>query len=142
MISKSSAASSPAGAACGAGKGWLGLLLRCAVTILLVGGYYWFQEPLSEYAVGLYTHATGNALDSTTRLPRILGVTLVLMGIMAIWWQLLKTDPRFQAPLLITTILAVGDAAFNILENPTAPSWLRDLTGGQVTSYSPTFVAI
>jgi hypothetical protein len=142
MNSPSPAPSGPAANARAGGGSWLGLILRFSATLVLVGGYYWFQEPLAEYGTGLYARLTGQTLDAANRLPRILGVTLVLLGLVAIWWRLLKTDPRFQAPLLVTTILALGDAAFGILESHTAPTWLIDLTGGRVTNFNPTFAAI
>jgi hypothetical protein len=119
---------------------WLGWVLRGGASAALVGGYYWVREPMGEAVGAWYARAFGGALDPAT--PRILGVTFVLIGLIVVWWRLLKTDPRFQGPLLITSILALGDAAFNILENQTAPAWLVDLTGGRLTEYSPTFVVI
>jgi enediyne biosynthesis protein E5 len=141
MISKSPAAPKPATPA-GGSMSWLGVIIRCAITVLLVGGYYSFREPLAELFGSWYSRATGQALDPANRWPFIVGVVLMLIGLIAVWWRLLKTDPRFQAPLLITSILLVGDAAFNVLENQSAPPWLVQLTGGRLTEYSPTFVAI
>ncbi len=115
--------------------GWPGLLIRCAITALLVAGYYWLLGLVDDWYA-----RTQREMNAAT--PRILGVTLLLASLIVVWWRLLKKDPRFQAPLLITTILAVGDAAFNILENHTAPDWLIAWTGGRVTAYSPTFVVI
>jgi len=107
-----------------------------------VGGYYWLQQPLAELVGGGYARATGRELEASSRLPQILGVIVVLAGVIVTWWRLLKTDPRFQAPLLVTTILMVGDAAFGILENHTAPSWLVELTGHRIETYSPTLATI
>jgi hypothetical protein len=137
-------AKSPAGLAPGASKSdsWSPLILRLTATVVLVGGYYWFQDPLAEYGANVYQRVTGNALEAGNRTPRILAVTCVLAALVAVWWRLVKTDPRFQAPLLVTTILALGDAAFGILESHTSPPWLLELTGGRMTSYSPTFVVI
>ena len=59
-----------------------------------------------------------------------------------LWRKALLGDPRLHAPLLVTTILVVGDAAFGILEAHTAPAWLIRLTGGLVTTYAPTFLAL
>jgi hypothetical protein len=129
-------------AAPGVRMSWLEVLGRLAITLLLVGGYYGFREPLAEFLGSLYARATGTALDHSNRLPYIVSVVVMLAGLVLVWWRLLKSDPRFQAPLLITTILAVGDAYFNILENQAAPPWLVQLTGGRLTEYSPTFVAI
>src|SRR5262249_6310040 len=108
----------------------------CVITALLLGGYYAVRGFVDEW----YIRTFGSEANVAT--PRIVGVTLVLVGLIAVWWRLIKKDPRFQGPLLITTILAVGDAAFGILENHTAPVWLIELTGGRVTEYSPTFVVI
>jgi hypothetical protein len=54
------------------------------------------------------------------------------------WFTL---DNRYLAPLLITCILLVGDYFYGILENLRSPL-LERLTGGWITSYSPTLVAI
>jgi hypothetical protein len=68
----------------------------------------------------------------------VLGVLGVLAGM---WRRLLLADKRFLGPLLVTVILVVGDAGFSILLNPSS-KWLEWATGGLITSYSPTFVAI
>src|SRR4051794_25453660 len=52
-----------------------------------------------------------------------------------------RFDNRFLAPILITCILVAGWRFYGITENLPAP-WLSTLTSGQVTTYSPTFVAI
>src|SRR5262245_30323700 len=52
-----------------------------------------------------------------------------------------KLDNRWLAPILITCILVVGWIAFGITENFPAPL-LAKVTGGRVTTFSPTFVAI
>ena len=52
-----------------------------------------------------------------------------------------RLDNRFLAPILITCILVAGWRFYGITENLPAP-WLSTLTSGQVTTYSPTFVAI
>jgi hypothetical protein len=117
-----------------------GFILRSLVSAAWIGGYYWVRNPLGELMKTWYASATGGALDAST--PPVFLVTLMLAGLVAIWWRLLKADPRFHGPLLVTTILALGDAAFNFLENQTAPPWLMELTGGRITEYSPTFVVI
>ncbi|HEV3021254.1 MAG TPA: hypothetical protein VGX76_02260 [Pirellulales bacterium] len=125
-------------------EGWLGFGLRALVTAGLVAGYYWVREPLGRFVVEAYARtfpsAAAGALDPAT--PRIVGVVLLLAALVAVWRRHVVGDPRFHAPLLVTTILAVGDAAFNILENHPAPPWLVAATGGVVMEYSPTFVAI
>jgi hypothetical protein len=140
MISKSVAAPKAPPTTAAAAGGWIGLIVRCAITALLVGGYYWIRAPLDEQVGAWYARVTGGPLDAAT--PRIVGVTLMLAGLIAVWWRLVKSDPRFQGPLLITAILALGDAVFNMLENQKAPAWLMEWTGGRITEYSPTFVVI
>ncbi|HVX13168.1 MAG TPA: hypothetical protein VHC22_18430 [Pirellulales bacterium] len=127
-------------AAAGTERSWVGFALRSVATAVVVGGYYWVRDPLNQLVGGWYQRSFGNTLDPTT--PRVVGVLLLLAVLVAVWRKLVLCDPRFQAPLLVTTILAVGDAAFNILENHPAPPWLVSLTDGAVLEYSPTFVAI
>jgi enediyne biosynthesis protein E5 len=124
----------------GADRTSVGFTLRSLASALLVGGYYWVRDPLGQAVTGWYARTFGGSLDPAT--PRVVGVLLLLAVLVAVWRKLVLYDPRFQAPLLVTTILAVGDAAFNILENHPAPPWLVELTGGAILEYSPTFVAI
>ncbi|HWB08677.1 MAG TPA: hypothetical protein VG826_05615 [Pirellulales bacterium] len=141
--SSSTDGSSVVGAPCPASKPdhtWLSFAARGLATGLLVGAYYWVREPLSRLITNWYEASVGGSLDPTT--PRVIGVLLLLTMLVAVWRKVVLCDPRFQAPLLVTTILAMGDAAFNILENHPAPPWLVRLSGGTVLEYSPTFVAI
>src|SRR3954465_12654118 len=57
------------------------------------------------------------------------------------WRRALSFDNRFLAPFLITCILLVGNAQYRFLDNYSSPLLTR-LTGGLLTTYSPTFVAI
>jgi hypothetical protein len=116
------------------------LVVRLLATALLVGGYYAYRAEVVEWLNQSWAVLTGTALQ-----PSTVGVLLVtvLMGVLvALWRKTLLGDPRFHAPLLVTVILVVGDAAFGILEGHTAPGWLIRLTGGLVTTYSPTLLAI
>jgi enediyne biosynthesis protein E5 len=71
----------------------------------------------------------------------LITTTLVAAAFVLLWRRVITIGPQFQAPLLITYILAVGHAAYGIEENHT--SLLLDrLTKGWITTYSPTFVAI
>jgi len=121
-------------------RDWLGFVLKTAATAILVGGYYWVRAPLGDLLQRAYGSVSGSALDPTT--VRVISVLALLAALVAVWRKTVLKDPRFHAPLLVTTILAVGDAAFNILENHPAPPWLVSLTGGAIMEYSPTFVAI
>jgi hypothetical protein len=58
-----------------------------------------------------------------------------------VWRRLLSFDNRFLAPVLITLILLVANSQFSILDNLSSP-FLAWLTGGAVTTFSPTFAAI
>ena len=62
--------------------------------------------------------------------------------LLTVWWQKIRRDPRFHAPILITAILAIGDASYGILENHPAPPWLVAWSGGRVLEYNPTFVTM
>jgi hypothetical protein len=57
------------------------------------------------------------------------------------WRRLLTFDNRFLAPILITLILLVANWQFGILDNLSS-ELLSELTGGYVTTFSPTFAAI
>src|SRR5271156_4473533 len=130
----------PGGAAPGAGfpEGTIGrreALLRTAATILLAGSYYWVSEPLSVWARKWYLQAAGLALDPTT--PHVVGAFVLLIALTLVWRKIVLRDPRFHAPLLVTAILVLGDAAFNILETHPVPARLEALTGGAIMEYSP-----
>jgi hypothetical protein len=98
-----------------------GVALRLLVTALLATAYYNFRPPTGTSAV--------------------LAMSGLIALLLAVWWRLIAADKRLHAPVLITTILAIGDAAYGILGTHHVP-WLASLTGGRVTGYSPTFVAI
>ena len=68
-------------AAPGVRMSWLEVLGRLAITLLLVGGYYGFREPLAEFLGSLYARATGTALDHSNRLPYIVSVVVMLAGL-------------------------------------------------------------
>jgi hypothetical protein len=116
-------------------ENWWALSGRGLATVALIVAYYWLREPL-----GQWMHDWNDSLDRSV--PRVLAALVLMGSLLAVWWNLLWKDPRFQGPLLISVILVVGDAAFSILENHPAPPWLVNATGGVVREYSPTFVAI
>lgn len=120
-------------------RGW-DFALRILATIVLVGGYYWYRAPLSNVVNDMLSRGLRQSLDPAV--SRVV-VVLTLLGLLLIVWRkLVGNDPRFQAPLLVTTILAVGDAAYSILESHPAPPWLVLATHGLIKEYSPTFLAI
>jgi hypothetical protein len=63
------------------------------------------------------------------------------VALVAVWWPVVKADPRFHAPILISYILALADAGYGVLESHDC-RWLAELTGDRVTTYSPTFLTI
>ena len=113
---------------------------RVAATAILLAGYYWGRAALVGPLREGLARLTGGPVDPS--LPRVVTVLLLLGILLAVWYRLVWKDKRFQAPLLVTCVLAVGDAAFSILENHPAPPWLVSASGGMILEYSPTFVAI
>jgi hypothetical protein len=117
----------------------LDLVVRLAFSLALVAGYYAFREELIRWLQDQYAARTGGTVGQHT-----MGVWLVaglIVALVVLWRRLLAKDKRFHAPLLITSILIVGDASFGILENQSSTT-LGQLTRGVLTSYSPTFVTI
>jgi hypothetical protein len=114
-------------------------LVRLLVSAAVVVAYYAFREQVVAWLQKSWESLTGIA----TR-PATVGVWLVaclLAGMVLLWRHVLKRDKRFHAPLLVTAVLLLGDAGFGILENH-ASALLAKLTGGAVSQFSPTFVAI
>jgi hypothetical protein len=123
--------------------GWLALIVRLAASAALLGAYFAYYNSLRhfiEWALGGVTKTLLNS-DPGPAGPPALAVTLLGVLLVAVWWKVVKADPRFHAPILITYILAIGNATYGILDNLHS-EWLTRLTDGKVTDYSPTFVAI
>jgi hypothetical protein len=119
------------------------LVARLAASAVLLGAYfaaYGYLHDAIERLLGLVTRALLEAEQGPAG-PRALAVTLLGVLLVAVWWKVVKADPRFHAPILITYILAIGNATYGILDNHHSDLLAR-LTGGRVTDYSPTFVAI
>ena len=120
--------------------GWKYYVSRSAITAATIGIYYAVREPFRETACRWYENAAGSPLDVTA--PRIVGVMILMAALVYLWRQVVIQDKRFHAPLLATTVLLVGDAAFNILENLPAPAWLASLSHGAILEYSPGAFAV
>jgi hypothetical protein len=116
-----------------------GTAVRLVVSAALVAVYFTFHAQLIGWLTGLLQTLTSS--EPTPATPRVIAVTALFAVLAAVWWKAIKSDPRFHAPILITYILAMGDISFGILENHYS-DWLVSLTGGRITTYSPTFVAI
>jgi enediyne biosynthesis protein E5 len=114
------------------------ITIRLLATGMLVAGYFSLYARIIDWLTGALHALTGSEPGAA---PKVIVVTVLGVLLVALWWKFVKADPRFHAPLLITYILAIGDAMYGILENHTS-EWLTTVTGGRVTSYSPTFLAI
>ena len=68
-------------------------------------------------------------------------VLLIAAAVVFFRWSLRQIDGRYHAPVLITVILVGAQVYYGVLENFTVP-WLGTLTGGRITSFSPTFLTI
>jgi enediyne biosynthesis protein E5 len=115
------------------------VLGRLAVTAAVLLPYIRLRTTIIDWLGESIAKLTGRPVDSM-----LLGIGLVAVLIVAlffIWRRVLAKDKRFHAPLLITSILIMGDTAFSILENHPS-QWLYKMTGGVISTYSPTFVAI
>lgn len=106
--------------------GYLGRLLATGV---LVAVYYLLRDRLGEWV-------------GTVAAPRVVGMVALIVALLAVWWRIIVSQPKLHAPILITVILALSDASYNVLENHPSPAWLVQLTGGAVLEYSPTFLTI
>ncbi|MFO0844886.1 MAG: hypothetical protein U0797_21235 [Gemmataceae bacterium] len=117
----------------------LDVTLRVLATVALAVGYFRYKAEVVGWLQQLYMDLTGAASKPTTL--GIWVVVVLMVGLIWLWRRTLAKDKRFHAPLLVTAVLVVGDAGFGILENHFSPTLAR-LTGGLLTQYSPTFVAI
>jgi hypothetical protein len=117
----------------------LEIAIRLLLSGLFLSGYFAFHERLLDVVRQVFGGILGPHMPSA--FPAVAAVTLLGALLVAVWWQLVRADPRFHAPILITYILAVGDAQYGILDNLHS-ELLSQLTGGLASEYSPTFVAI
>jgi hypothetical protein len=119
---------------------WGAFAARVAATAVAVSAYYFFRDSLGEAVAAAYTRLAGEAPDPA--LPRVVGMTLLLAALLAVWWRVILAQPKLHPPLLITAVLALSDSSYGVLENHHAAPWLVSLSGGAVTEYSPTFLTI
>ena len=115
------------------------IAVRLLVSGGMLAGYLAAHGPLLELLTRPFRAILGSEMPPG--LPAVAAVTVLGALLVAVWWKIVKADPRFHAPILITYILAVADANYGILDNLHSELLLR-LTGGQLTGYSPTFMAI
>jgi enediyne biosynthesis protein E5 len=109
------------------------LFLGIAGTLALLAAQDWFEFSLVP------------TLQGMALLPILeIMVNVVLFAAAAVVFfrlTLRQISPMYHAPVFITVILIGAHFYYGVLENFT-PEWLGALTGGWVTSYSPTFVTI
>src|SRR5437868_1382653 len=89
--------------------------VRFAVSGLLLAGYFVFHSQILAGISAVFEALTGFAPSLVA--PKVIAVTGLGLLLVATWWQIIKRDIRFHAPILITYILAVGDATFGILDS-------------------------
>ena len=104
--------------------------LGIAATLALLVGQYAFEE---DWAAALQATAAVRVAVNT--------VLLVAAAFVFFRWVLRQIDGRYHAPVFITVILVGAQVYYGVLENYSVP-WLGTLTGGWITSFSPTFMAI
>ncbi len=104
--------------------------LGIAATLALLVGQYAFEE---DWAAALQATAAVRVAVNT--------VLLVAAAFVFFRWVLRQIDGRYHAPVFITVILVGAQVYYGVLENYSVP-WLGTLTGGWITSFSPTFAAI
>ncbi len=115
------------------------VILRLLITATVLLLYYLYREPAVAWLEDAWRALTGGVMKQTSMAVWL--VAALIAAMVALWWRLLQKDKRFHAPLLITCVLLLGDAAYGILEDHSSPI-LAWLTRGAVTTYSPTFVTI
>jgi hypothetical protein len=81
------------------------------------------------------------ASTETTPAPAATPTSVVARPARPAWRRLLTFDNRFLAPILITLILIVANWQVSNLDNLSSP-FLAWLSGGYITTFSPTFAAI
>jgi Na+-translocating ferredoxin:NAD+ oxidoreductase RnfD subunit len=119
---------------------WSDYAVRIAVSLVLLGAYYLVREPLDESIGGAVQKLTGQTPAAST--PRVVAVCVMIALMLVLWRKVVSREPKLQAPLLITVILALSDASFGVLETHAAPPWLVSLTGGVILDYTPTFITM
>jgi hypothetical protein len=113
--------------------------VRLGITLAILVGYFASREALKPLLVDLWQSLTGFSMAPNAAAAWY--VAALLVALVALWFDVLRRDKRFYAPLLISSILLMGDAAFGILDNHSSALMAR-LTSGYVETISPTFLAI
>jgi hypothetical protein len=115
------------------------VIARLLITAAMLVLYYLYREPAVDWLEDVWRSWTGTVMKQSSMAVWLMAAIIAFT--VALWWKFLQKDKRFHGPLLITSVLLLGDAGYGILEDQTSPL-LAWLTGGAVTTYSPTFVTI
>ncbi len=110
------------------------LAIRLGLTAIVVGLYV-----VNPFFVS-WLHKLLNLSPGNVAVE-VVTITILFGMLIAVWWPYVRNDPRLHAPLFITYILLISDASFAILLNQSSPL-LDRLSGGLITGYCPTYVAI
>ena len=118
---------------------WRSWETRFGITVGILVPCYKNREKMAALLVDFWESLTGVPMAPNAAATWF--VALQLVGLVVLWFDVLRRDKRFYAPLLISSILLMGDAAYGILDNHSSPLLAR-LTGGYIQTISPTFLAI
>src|SRR5579859_7277561 len=86
------------------------IALRFLASGLIVTGYFVLYSQIIATIATACESLTG--VPPSLETPKVIAVTLLGILLVATWWTVIKRDIRFHAPILITYILAIGDAMF------------------------------
>jgi hypothetical protein len=124
-------------------------VLGAAGALALLVGQYYFESaaiPALQASTALTAPllVTAQAVVTPLLILRVLvNSALFAAAAYAFFRFTLRQVPFiYHAPIFITCILAGAHFYYGVLENFAAPPWLVALTGGWVTTYSPTFLTI
>src|SRR5262249_33133803 len=114
-------------------------LIRLLVTVAVLVAYFLYRDWVVDRLHRLWLDFTGMEVKPATVAGWL--VAALMAGLVWAWRTLVAKDKRFHAPLLVSSVLLLGDAGFGILESHYS-SFLSAVSGGLLTRYSPTFVVI
>jgi hypothetical protein len=115
------------------------LFVRLVVSAALLLLYYATRRIVVAWVEPVFQRLLGK--EAGFQVAAVLLVVGLLASLLLVWWRTLAKDKRFYAPLLVTSVLLLADAAASVLEVHYS-ALLARLTRGLLTAYSPTLVAI
>jgi hypothetical protein len=131
----------PTGGPPGASKAWFSpeLFVRLLVTLGLIAVYYASRVRVVGWMKPGFEQLLGR--EAGLQVAAVLLVVVLLGLLVLLWRKRLARDKSFYAPLLVTSILLLADSVASVLETHHS-ALVAKWTGGLITAYSPTFVAI